>query len=321
MIEDFEDRWRTVIAEGAAATREVDATSSLRMICGVDGLGRPLFFIISHNKPGLPHLAGAVGVERRHRELDATWTLSFALNVPALTDVFITLVVDLAARCAKAKTEVAAMETLLDTVEQWQLLLQERFDRLSEDRLRGLMAELWFGFRSGHHGQPLGEAVRAWSGPYGGEQDYVFPPPGLRYEVKAVRPNREGVEVSSERQLDGEPIELAAVTIDRSADPTSWSLPALVAAIRKALPEPETRVEFNRAFVELRVNLDDAWYADQSFDFHRLRTFAVKPEFPAIRRSELPEALSRTKYRLDLSYVDDFLLTDIDVTDRQGVAP
>jgi hypothetical protein len=71
--------------------------------------------------------------------------------------------------------------------------------------------------------------------------------------------------------------------------------------------------------VELRLNLDDAWYADQLFSFQRLRVYDVRPDFPALRRSELPEALSRTTYRLDLSFVDEYLLHDVDVVDRSGV--
>ena len=317
MIEDFEQRWREVLAEGSVVTREVDATSPIRMIFGADGLGRPLFFVIVHEKPGLPRLAGAVSVERRFRERDQTWTLSFVLDARSLTEVFLALVVDLAGRCANADSEQDAMETLLLTVEQWQALLDEHVDRLSESRLRGLMAELWFGFRSGHHGASLADVVAAWGGPYGSEQDFVFPRPRVSYEVKAVRPNRESVDISSERQLDGSPIELAAVTIDR-AETEGWSLPQLIATIRRALPEPATRVAFNRALVELRINLDDPWYADQAYSFHRLRTYAIRPGFPAIRRSELPDALSRTTYRLDLSFVEDFLLHDVSVADPMG---
>lgn len=309
MIEDFESRWRELIADGAMATREVDASAPLRMIFGLDSLGRPLFFVVVNQKPGLPHLKGAVSVERRFRNRDNSWTLSLVLEAPALTEVFLALVLDLARSCGDEPTESAAMATLLNTVDEWQTLLDHRTDRLSDSRLRGLMAELWFGFLDRPHARPLPEAVDAWGGPYGNEQDFVFPG-GQAYEVKAVRPNRDFVEISSEAQLDVHPLSLAVVTIDAGTTLDNWTLPTLLETIRKSIVEPSVRTTFNRALLEYHTNFDDAWYEDQAFEFTRLRVYDVHSGFPALRGSNLPEAISRTVYRVDLNYTDEFLITD-----------
>jgi hypothetical protein len=311
MIENFEDRWRGLIDSGDTGTREVDAASPIRMVCGVDASLRPLFFIIVEHKPGLPRLSGAISVERRQRTLDGKWTLTLILNDATLTDVFLSLVGNLAVHCAAAESESAAVDAFLTTVEEWQELLSARFDRLSEERLRGLIAELWFGFESGHHGYSMAETVSAWSGPFRGEQDFNFPTPGVQYEVKAIRPNRESVEISSIAQLDQSNVQLAVVTLDLATDPAiGTTLPQQIARIRASFAEPEARAEFNRRFAQLMVNLTDPWYDDQCFQIQRLRLFDAGPQFPALRGTELPQAIPRARYRLDLAQVTGFLLVD-----------
>ncbi|WP_028656624.1 PD-(D/E)XK motif protein [Nocardioides sp. J54] len=310
MIDDFEERWRSLIAAGDYATREVDARSPIRMVFGLDALANPFFSVIVEEKPGLPRLHGAISVERRVRQ-DGKWTLNLVLNDSTLSDIFITLVVDLAAKCTAATTERDAMTSLLAEVGDWQRLLRPRNDRLSEERLRGLIAELWFGFASGHHGFDLDIVVASWDGPRGGYQDFRFPKPGPSYEVKALRASGDVVEISSEFQLEGENLRLAAVTLEESYGPGAMNLPELVSSIQVGLKEPEARVEFQRRFLEVGANLDDPWYRDQSYQATRLRVYDVKNDFPALRRADLPEALRATKYRLDLNFVEGFLSVDI----------
>lgn len=320
MIDDFEQRWRQVIQSGAPGTREVDAESHIRLVCGMDAMARPLFFIVVDRKPGLPRLSGAVSVERRQRQ-DGKWTLTLILENSVLVDPFISLATDIALRCVALPSEDSAVQTFLETVEEWQELLSARFDRLSEDALRGLMAELWFGFECPHHGHPLDEVVMSWSGPFRGDQDYNFPVPGTQFEVKSIRPNRESIEISSTSQLDLPEVQLAVVTLDWAPDGVvGVTLPTLVARIRSSFAEPVHRAEFDRRFAQLMVNLNDPWYQDLEFQVQRLRVFDAPASFPALRSSELPDAITRAQYRIDLAHVANFLLTDESFTpsDIQG---
>src|SRR5580704_12800125 len=100
MIDTIEDRWRGLLARGEPASREVDAESRLRMLIGVSPVGRPYFAVVVSNKPGLPDLTSAIEVTRRQRTMDGRWTLTLELQVHALTDAFISLVSDLAAKSA-----------------------------------------------------------------------------------------------------------------------------------------------------------------------------------------------------------------------------
>jgi hypothetical protein len=319
MTDTVENRWRALLARGEPESREVDAESRLRMLIGVSPVGRPYFAVIVAQQPGLPDLTSAIEVTRRQRPADGRWTLTLELQVHALTDAFISLVSDLATKSVAAASESAALEIFLETLAEWRELLTARVDRLSESALRGLIAELWFGFESEVHGHPLPEATGAWAGPFRGAQDFQFPAPGHHFEVKSLRPGRRSVEISSEEQLDGDNVKLAVVTVEDVAAPSDGiTLPGLVTSIRSRLKDGADRAEFNRRFARLFVNLDDPWYAEHAYEVRRLQVFSVNEEFPALRRSQLSHAIARTTYWIDIQYLQQFLEFDMNYPDRSG---
>lgn len=312
MSESVETRWRSLLSRGDPETREVDAESALRMLIGVSPVGRPYFVVIATRPVGLPDLPVAIEVTRRQRATDGKWTLTLELQVRGLTDAFLSLMSDLAARSAAASDEVSALDIFFETLNEWRELLTWKNERLSESALRGLVAELWFGFFSGEHEHTPEEAVKAWVGPLKGAQDYEFLAPGFRYEVKSLRPTRAEINISSIEQLDGENIRLAVVTLveAESGSDSGLTLPDLVRSIRAILEDGSARSEFNLKFLRLGVDLDDPWYREHSYMVTRLRLFEVVEAFPALRRSGLPEAIERVEYRLDTDQIAKFTIID-----------
>jgi hypothetical protein len=319
MTDTVEDRWRALLARGEPESREVDAESRLRMLIGVSPVGRPYFAVIAAQKPKLPDLTSAIEVTRRLRPTDGRWTLTLELQVHALTDAFISLVSDLASKSATAATEREALEVFVDTLAEWQELLVARTDRLSEGALRGLIAELWFGFESRTHGYSESEVTNAWSGPLGGTQDFEFPAPGHHFEVKSLRPSRTSVEISSAEQLDGHNVKLAVVTVEEvSTSSEGIILPRLVTSIRSRLQNGADRSEFNRRFARLLVDPDDPWYSEHVYEVRRLQVFNVGGEFPALRRSQLPRAIVRAAYSVDIQYISHLLELDVNYPHGSG---
>jgi putative PD-(D/E)XK family protein DUF4420 len=320
MTDTLETRWRALLANGEPESREVDAESPLRMLVGVSPVSRPYFAIIVTQKPGLPDLTSAITVTRRQRAADGRWTLTLELQVHALTDAFISLVSDLASKSAAAVTERAALEIFLDTLTEWQELLTARADHLSVSELRGLIAELWFGFDAKAHGHPVPEAARAWAGPLGGAQDFQFPAPNHHFEVKSLRPRSTSIEISSAEQLDGGNIKLAVVTLEEvAASVESITLSPLVGSIRSTLTEGADRSEFNRRFARLHVDPDDPWYSEQTYAVRRLQIFDVSEDFPALRRSQLSQSITHTTYKLDVPHLSEFGVLDLSYSDGSGI--
>lgn len=318
MTESVEARWLALLARGEPESREVDAESPLRMLIGVSPAGRPYFALITSHNPGVPELPSAIEVTRRQRATDGQWTLTLELQVSSLTDAFISLVAELAEKSAAARNELTALRMFFETLSDWRELLSARTERLSEMELRGLVAELWFGFESGAHDHSLSETTKAWVGPLGGPQDFAFLAPSPRYEVKSLRSTRTELEISSTGQLDGDDIRLAAVTLEEvGVSGQGMTLPQLVRSIRSRLDTGDDRPEFSRRFSGLHVDLDDTWYAEHSYSVLRLQVFAVRDGFPSLRRSQLPPAITRATYWLDVNHLAQFLVMDITYTGRE----
>jgi hypothetical protein len=311
MTEPVETRWRALMGVGQPEMREVDSSSPLRMIFGVNELNQPYFFVVLVTRPRAPQLSSAITAEIGQRPTDSLWTLTLRLVDPALTDAFVSLISDIAQKSALEPTEKDAWTVFVGLVTDLQDLLMPRSERLSLDALRGLIAELWFGFDVAAHGQPLEAAVMAWSGPFRGDQDFNFPVPDTQFEVKSRRPARTLVEISSTAQLDREDIHLAVVTVeDLSTGTGGITLPDLVTSTRQRL-DPLTRSEFNRRLAVLALDLDDPWYREQVFSVQQLTIYEVAGDFPRLRASQLPPAIVRASYRLDLDQLGGYLVSDV----------
>lgn len=318
MTDSLETRWRALLALGQPEMREVDSRSPLRMIFGVNELNQPYFFAVLTARPRTPELSSAITVEVRQRASDSRWTMTLRLLDPSLTDAFLSLMADIATESAAEPDEKAAWKVFVEMLTDLQHLLLPRRERLSQEALRGLIAEIWFGFIAAAHGHPPEAAVMAWGGPYKADQDFNFPVPAAQFEVKSLRPARSIVEISSIAQLDRDDVQLAVVTVeDVALESGAMTLPGLVTLTRDGLDIP-TRSEFDLRLAVLGLDLDDPWYREQAFSIRRLAIYEVVTQFPALRASLLPPAIVGARYRLDLDQLAEYLISEETYDDPAG---
>jgi hypothetical protein len=320
MTEDFITRWRGIIATGGSGKTEVDSTHPLRFIVGVDDRNQPMIFVIVADKPPMPELSGVISVERRQRASDGKWTLALSLTDRRFLDAYLQLAADLVNRTAGASSEVEGMASMFRVIAEWQRLLA-RGPRapLSEIGLRGLIAELWFGFCVLPREEAPPKIATAWQGPFGSHQDYVFPL-GRRYEVKSRRQEAETIRISSPEQLDASNLILTTATLVE-VDPGlsgSISLPELVDQIRSELAStPDAALIFDRGLDALDVDPGDSHYADRCYMVTECSEYEVTEDFPSVRRSSLPNSIVAATYDISISALEGFMInrwqpTDVD---------
>lgn len=314
MIDSFVGGWKVLLATPGSGKKEVDADHPLRLVYGATDNGEALFFSITETKPGLPDLSSVVEVERGVRKIDGKWTLSLTLRDARFQEVFMRLCEDLARRSATAISEPQAMNYFLAGVAEWKQLLRNPLDdRLSLEEIRGLVAELWFGFRhlSQHHS--VGTVLAAWTGPMGSPQDFNFPG-GRTFEVKSAYTDTKSIRVSSAEQLDvgDRQLTLAVVGVERSASglPNALSLPSLVAEVEARVRAEASVTDLYQRLDALRLSIADEYYSDFWFEITSLRSFQVTPEFPAIRRSHLTAGVEDVTYSVMLSSMTAFLVDE-----------
>lgn len=305
--------WRSLLALGVSQHREFDPSMAIRMIYGSDEQGHPVLFTVSKRKPGQPDPSGAIEIERLRRESDGRWTLSLILTELRLFDVFVDLSLDLARRGSSAASEQEALDALIAGIDEWRgLFAVPPNDHMSEQVVRGVIAELWFGL---NYLQATGvsprQAVLSWRGPVGAAKDYLLPD-GSAFEVKSIHADSRYVQISSAEQLDDATGPTTLVTI--GLEPIAIGgirLPDLYDGLLTSISDDtDTVKELRRRFSVLGVEPTDEYYAEFGYAIVSHRHYRVNGNFPAIKRSVLPEAIGTVNYQIALSSLREFLVLD-----------
>lgn len=191
-------------------------------------------------------------------------------------------------------------------VDHWQAMLAEgRTNHLTEQQVRGLMAELWvleqLALRA-----CIGTAIAAWVAPDDHPQDFALPR-GL-IEVKArLAGSRQRVSISSLDQLETGELPLALVVIELAPDQGGSSLNEAVDALLARASEAGAGWEERLQLSLLRRGYARAErYDTQRYHVASIRAFAVSPTFPCITRSATDMRVLGVTYSLDLTGLSGF---------------
>lgn len=312
--EGLAKRWRSLLIEGSSAKQEVDARHPLRLLFGADDFQRPLFVVMTRIQPTEPDLSSAVVETAITVRADGYYLLLLALKDHSLFDVFVQLCGDLAQRSSGARTESTALVAVYSALAEWKQLLRTQPEHLTLEELRGLVGEIWFGSHQLCRRWPIAEVFQSWGGPHGAHQDFQFHDGNL-FEVKAVRPGIDWVQISSEHQLDASDrrLVLAVVTLDDAEAGSSGSLtlPALLSYVRGHLAStPRATQAFEDALSEFRDPFTHSFYSTHAFSVQGSLLHAVSEGFPRLVPEGIPEGVSDIKYHLAIESIASFVVDE-----------
>ena len=292
--------------------REVDADSPLRMVCrGQPESARPYFVVIVDAEAGAPRS------DQRDRSHAAAagrptgrWTLTLD-QVRALTDAFVSLVSDMAAKSALEPNEQGGLDVFLEHADRvagasdrpHRPSVRERAARLD----RGALVRL----RVRRARPPLTRGRRGverahWAAP----KISSSPLPAITFEVKSLRPESDVRRDQLERSARSRRRHLAVVTVEDAADRVGGiTLPGLVtvhpgAELGWCEPggvQPPIRTSCSSTSTTRGIASSICGSPPSSL--------RVSEDFPALRRSQLPSAIARTTYRLDLDQLPQFIVS------------
>ncbi|MCY0927009.1 PD-(D/E)XK motif protein [Streptomyces sp. H27-H1] len=256
-------------------------------------------------------LPRAAGIEM---SLSAVSRLEYELQVilteKALREVFNPLVADVAATAQAASGAADALSAAVARFGRWQDLLRVvGTDGLSVEARRGLYGELLLLGDTLIAELSQSEAVDAWTGPTGANQDFQLP--DVAIETKASTSKRpRNIRIASERQLDdtGTPaLLLALAQLDERRGGSGESLNRRVEHIRQQLTNSAARVRFDGLLIQagyLPAHRDR--YDEPRYTVRDLRFWHVREGFPRLTESDLPEGVGDCSYHVSTSGLDAF---------------
>ena len=240
-------------------------------------------------------------------DIDNRHEVIFELQNSDYSDVFDSFLFDLVTQSAQ-HDQMTACAVIVNRILRWtELFRRMSGDGLSEDEIIGLLGELLVVDHLIERGFDDSLVLLGWRGPEGDATDIGLE--GFRIEVKTKRSTQHShVEISSADQLrlDGKDLFLTRIQLTPAED-TGQSLRDMIHRVSERLKAK------NRPLTNLNHKLSLVGYVENQkenanrYELVREDWFEVRDNFPRIDPDELPPEITKVRYRLELSKLDEYL--------------
>lgn len=253
--------------------------------------------------------AKGYSVERSESTTRQLQYVSFTTRSAEMNSVFVVVMSEALEQSAKAADSEQSLSVFLGVLDKFRRLTQRRRGALSEDELRGLVAELLV-FQHLLGAAAPSVVAKSWRGPYGASFDFVFSAHSA-LEVKSIHIGAKTITISSPEQLDVDiaDLRLAVVPVEETAEDTQGSLTVsdLVMNIRSGLEtDPSALEQFDGALAATRLDPQDQAIAEYRFTASAPKCYHVGESFPSIRRRSIPDGVSDVIYSISLQALSCF---------------
>lgn len=238
------------------------------------------------------------------------YALIFSLGQAELLEYF----------CAFCKDLITSVQDMSDTNEAykgmssryfaWKKLFRSTSTKLTEKEIMGLLAELLFLKEQLMPNFGVAMAVDAWSGPEKLHKDFSLK--DIWFEVKAISTGKDSVRISSLEQLDSQTDGTLCVYRFEKMSPAfaGLKLNQVVLDIIQSLSHSQ---EYE-LFMGKLEKAGYTWIADYDnyvYNIIEIFSYAVTNEFPRLKRTDIPMAISKVQYEILLSEIETFKTTNI----------
>lgn len=303
---NIKERFETV-TENGSFTR-VDKSYIADFYVGRDEEGRLAFkyrgsFIPKRN------LKSADGIQLNQYRNVTFNTLQFTLSNLHNCELFYIFCEDITRSALDITDENEIYKTILCRFYSWKKMFSSQNKLLSENEIKGLIGELLFlkDYMFPWYGQSA--AIKSWSGQELTHKDFSLS--NIWYEVKTIHTTRNTIAISSIEQLESNNTgELVVIMLERmSAGFDGTNINRLTTEIFDSLIKNEDRDAFIRKITAQGFSSDEH-YDDLVYDLKLVNRYKVDQTFPALKRINIPSAVSKSQYELLLPLLTEYLINE-----------
>ena len=288
---------------------QINACHLLEWHIGYQSISQRTLLLVSDMEISSIESSKSIAVNRRKRETDGRWTLSFELVRNEQQGVFSILCCDIIEHSCSATSKAEALQLVISRYRQWSKLLEIQHGGLLDEKSRkGLLSELLFleqRLSSANYALP---AVQGWLGPDGADQDFIYPDGW--YEIKSIGASASSVTISSLEQLNCATVgELVVNRIDKTAPDKvgAISLNDVVRRISASLIGSADALDLFRTKLGHYGYIDLPEYSEQKYYWSGTQQYRVDASFPKLISNNVPVQVVALQYELDLPSLTDWL--------------
>ena len=269
------------------------------------------FRIINQTTPNpprnkLPHISyisfGIATLDYRY--------LSVELHDHSYVDIFLEFCNLLIKSTLEIEEEEVALNVFVKRAWRWQILLSKtREKKLSEEKQKGLIGELFFldNFLFPRFRKKI--SVENWFGD-SGSKDFEFSK--FHVEIKTKRSgSKPTISISSEKQLkiiEGTKLFIAVFGIDKSDSNESFSVHDWCNKITDKIFNSDDTIaleEFNNKLNKYGYS-EDQDYSEEKWDIKEIIYYEVNDKFPKLISGEISTAIANVNYSIDMNQLTSF---------------
>lgn len=286
---------------------QIDTMHPLEWYIGYQSVSQKTLLLVSDTEIDIIESSKSMAVNRRRREVDNRWTLSFELLRDEQQDVFAILCCDVIEYSRAAISEKEALTLAISRYRQWgKLLEQQRGGLMNENLQKGLLGELLFLEERIDLQDFALDAIQGWVGADGADQDFVYSDGW--FEVKCIGASAIGVTISSLEQLDcSDAGELVIKRVDKTAPerPGAVSLNDIVHRISGRIDGEALDLFYAKLYSYGYIDLQE--YSEQKYYCSATQRYRVDDSFPRITRKMAAKQIASLRYELNLPSLAEWL--------------
>lgn len=245
-------------------------------------------------------------------EFDETKELHIYLLDNQLKDIFSLFIENIVEEISKSVTENEALIETSNVVLKWKKLFDKiNFQGLTVERQKGLIGELLLFNSLFDEDYSIDKLLESWTGPDYEDKDFLFGSIGI--EVKLTSSKVPKVKISSERQLDSANLTklyLVLYVVEEVKD-KGFSLNSIIEQIRVKINNNKNALKFfNERLLLVGYFDEDFENYKRQYAFRKRNFYEVTTDFPKLVSSDLPIGLFDAKYNIELSAIEQFLVSN-----------
>ena len=258
----------------------------------------------AEGQPDVPDSRGLmVRMAPRNAESQET-EVELVLTDSQHRDIFDMLVRDLVDAAEQPRDEGAGLTRFLARLSDWQQLLRRLAPRgMTQEAQRGLWGELWILREVVAPVTGMTDAVHAWRGPLGADQDFQLGSTCIEVKTSTAH-TMDHLPIASERQLEV-PEDVALLLIGLSLDSRAGhgqTLPEMVGMARAAASESGCLHLLDDRLELCGYRVDDAGlYAEMGYGVRSFHPLRVGDGFPRIVSADLAAGIKDVHYSVSMA--------------------
>ncbi len=282
----------------------IDNDHILELYIGLDEKSRKSIELRSSFNPR--KVKGTSAIEVNQYDNHKYKTIRFSLNDDEISGLFYTFCEDLVDQTRELSEESSGYNNIVARFYQWKkMFMTLKKDFLNEAQIMGLIGELLFLRDQLSKRIGLTNALKSWSGQELTHKDFSYD--NNWTEVKTIRRSSQTVRISSLEQLDSKLNgELVVLSLEKmSTEYNGITLNKLIVEIRNMFNDSDDRDLF-MSKVALQGYEYNNYYDDFVFEQIYCKNFRISPEFPKLTPGNVPKAVVKSIYDIDLNKISEY---------------